>query len=184
MLGRGLVAEGRLLELEGRPADAAGAYLTAVRLGSAVSHGGLVTDTLIGTKIEATGIVGLEKLVATLDARACRQAVAVIESCDAQREPMNTVLARDRAWLRRLSGPIKWPIARVMYFRSLKQGDRNAVAMVNARQIRERVLLFRLAARAYELEEGQRPKTIADLVPAYLKTIPQDPCTGKNVAYP
>ena len=38
-----------------------------------------------------------------------------------------------------------------------------------------------LAARAYELEEGERPKSIADLVPAYLKAVPQDPLTGTNM---
>jgi len=184
MLGRALVAEGRLLELEGRPVDAAGAYLTAVRLGSAVSHGGLVTDRLMGTKIEVTGIAGLEKVVATLDARACRQSVAVIESCDAQREPMTTVLAREKAWLRRLSGPIKWTIARVMYFRILRQGDRNAVAMVNARQFREGVLVIKLVSRAYELETGRPPKNLADLVPTYLKAIPRNPSTGTNMSYP
>jgi hypothetical protein len=45
------------------------------------------------------------------------------------------------------------------------------------------LLLVQLAARAYELENGKRPKSLADLVPAYLKTIPQDPGTGTNIAY-
>jgi hypothetical protein len=45
-------------------------------------------------------------------------------------------------------------------------------------------LLIQLAARAYELEKGERPKRLTDLVPAYLNTIPQDPLTGTNVAYP
>jgi hypothetical protein len=33
------------------------------------------------------------------------------------------------------------------------------------------------------LEKGERPKRLADLVPVYLKTIPQDPGTGTNMAY-
>ena len=56
--------------------------------------------------------------------------------------------------------------------------------MVNARQIRERVLLIKLASRAYELETGRPPKNPADLVPTYLKAIPRNPSTGTNMSYP
>jgi len=43
-----------------------------------------------------------------------------------------------------------------------------------------RQLLIDLAARAYELDKGQSPANVADLVPDYLKAIPQDPFTGTN----
>jgi hypothetical protein len=45
------------------------------------------------------------------------------------------------------------------------------------------VLMTDLAARAYELDHGAPPKEIADLVPAYLKTIPLDPTTGTNLVF-
>jgi hypothetical protein len=45
-------------------------------------------------------------------------------------------------------------------------------------------LLIQLASRAYELETGKPAKNLADLVPAYLKAIPQNPTTGTNMAYP
>jgi hypothetical protein len=35
--------------------------------------------------------------------------------------------------------------------------------------------LVDLAERAYELEHGALPKNIRDLVPDYLKAVPQDP---------
>jgi hypothetical protein len=69
-------------------------------------------------------------------------------------------------------------------FKSTRQSEQRAVAKVNTLQTRERVLLIQLASRAYELEKGERPKGLADLVPAYLKTIPQDPLTRTNVAFP
>ncbi len=40
-----------------------------------------------------------------------------------------------------------------------------------------------IAARAYELEKKQPPASIADLVPDYLKAVPQDPLTGTNMVY-
>ena len=39
------------------------------------------------------------------------------------------------------------------------------------------------AARAYELEKGKAPASVADLAPAYLKAIPQDPVTKTNLTY-
>jgi hypothetical protein len=182
-LAQGLAAEGRLMELEGRPNDAADSYLTAIRLGVATSKGGLLIDSLVGIAIEAIGTSYLEKLALTLNAKQCRQAAAVLETCEAGREPMPTVLARERTWSRRAYG-FKWQIARLVMFKSLRQTEQRAVAKVNTLQTRERVLLIQLASRAYELEKGERPKGLADLVPAYLKTIPQDPLTRTNVAFP
>lgn len=39
------------------------------------------------------------------------------------------------------------------------------------------------AAHAYELEHQQKAGSLTDLVPAYLKTIPQDPLTGTNMVF-
>lgn len=38
-----------------------------------------------------------------------------------------------------------------------------------------------MAARAYELENGKSPIQPANLVPAYLKTIPKDPVTSTDM---
>jgi hypothetical protein len=40
------------------------------------------------------------------------------------------------------------------------------------------------AARAYELEKKQPPKALGDLTPDYLKAIPKDPRTGKDMTWP
>jgi hypothetical protein len=33
------------------------------------------------------------------------------------------------------------------------------------------------------LDKGHRPANLADLVPDYLKAVPQDPFTGTNMVY-
>jgi hypothetical protein len=182
-LAHSLVAEGRLMELEGRPTDAADSYLTVIRLGVATGKGGLLIDSLVSIAIEAIGTARLEKLALTLNANQCRQAAAVLESCEAGREPMPTIVARERAWSRRVHG-FKWQIARLVMFKSLRQTEQGVAAKVTSFQTRERVLLIRLASRAYELETGRPAKSVADLVPTYLKVIPQNPITGTNMAYP
>jgi hypothetical protein len=113
----------------------------------------------------------------------CRAAAAVLESCEAQREPPEAIWARERPWARRTFG-LKGLIVRLVQFRSLKQSGQRATAKLTAQQTRVRHLLIELAARAYELEKGERPKRLADLVPAYLKSIPQDPVTKTNMTYP
>jgi hypothetical protein len=183
-LAQGLAAEGRLMELEGRPNDAAGSYLTVIRLGVVTSKGGLLIDSLVGIAIEAIGTSYLEKLPRTLDARQCRQAAAVLESCEAGREPASAILAREREWSRRAFRGLRWQIVRLVMFKSTRQSEQRAVAKLNTLYTREQALLIQLASRAYELEKGERPKGLADLVPAYLKTIPQDPVTRTNIAYP
>ena len=147
-LARALEAEGRLAKLENRPADAAAAYLTVIRLGSAIRQGGTILDSLVGIAVEAIGTAPMEKLAPGLDAKQCREIAAALE------------------------------------FRSLKQTEQGVTAKLTAQQTRARRLLIELAARAYELEKGERPKNLTNLVPAYLKTIPQDPLTGTNMAYP
>jgi hypothetical protein len=183
LLAHALAAEGRLAELESRPTDAVEAYLTAIRLGHAMCQGGLVIDSLVGLAIEANGVVRMEKLALTLDAKQYRQAAAVLETCQNQCESLDTVLARERKWARRAYG-IKGQIIRLLQYRSMRQVEQGAASKVQAMQARERRLLIDLAARAYELEKNERPKRLADLVPAYLKAIPQDPLTGTNMAYP
>jgi hypothetical protein len=181
-LAQAMTAEGRLAEMENRPADAAAAYLAVMRLGVASSHGGLIINSLVSIAIDTIGAARMEKLAPTLDAKQCREAAAALESCEAQREPTDTIMRQESAWARRVYG-LKGQIARLIRYKSLKQSEGKWVAKAKAQQTRTRSLLIQLAARAYELEKGQRPKSLADLVPVYLKTIPQNPLTGTNMAY-
>lgn len=181
-LARALAATGSIAELENRPGDAAEAYLTVIQLGGAVSRGGLLIDSLVGIAVESVGMRPLQKLGPTLDATQCRTTAAALEACENQREPMDTVRARERAWASRTYG-LSGRIARLFAFRSLTRTEQGVTAKVQAQAKQARSLLIKLAARAYELEKGEGPKTIADLVPVYLKAIPLDPQTETNMAY-
>src|SRR5689334_4036344 len=56
-LARLLSAEGRLAEMEDRPADSARSYLDAIRLGNEMSRGGLMMNRLVGIACEGVGSV-------------------------------------------------------------------------------------------------------------------------------
>jgi hypothetical protein len=182
-LAQSVTAEGRLAELGNRPADAAEAYLTVIRLGYAIGQGGLLIDSLVGVAVEAIGTASMERLAPRLGAKQCREAAAALESCQEQREPAETILARERLWVRKAYG-LKGQIARLLNFKSLRMSEQRMASKLTTQQTREQVLLIQLASRAYELEKGERPKTLAQLVPTYLKAIPQNLTTGTNMAYP
>jgi hypothetical protein len=181
-LGQAFVAEGREAALEHRPNDAARSYLDAVRLGQQAPRGGIMIHSLVGLAVEALGVARLEVLVQALDAQQCHTLATELESLEARRETAATVLARESQWARRTGG-FRGQLALLLTFKSQRQMKQRFESRLKAQQLRTERLLVALAARAYELEKGQRPKALAELVPAYLKAIPQDPVTGTNLSY-
>jgi len=173
----------RLAEMENRPSDAARSYLEAIRLSHESTRGGVVIDSMVDSAIEAIGLGCLEKLGPKLNAQQCREVAAALETIDAKRESAEVVLQQERAWARRTYG-LKGQIARLISFKSIRRSEQKQAARINKQQTQMRLLLVNLAARAFELETGARPKTFADLVPAYLKTAPQALLIGTNIFSP
>jgi len=182
-LAQAFVAEGRLAEMENRPGDAAKSYLDAVRLGNRSARGGILIDQLVGTAIEAMGTACLQKLVDQLDAKSCREAAATLETLDAQRQTWNEVMQQESAWSRRAYPGIKYRWSELVMSSSLKKALQGGERKFKKQQLMTRQLLVDLAARAYELENGRRPTSLTDLVPDYLKAVPQDPVSGTNLVY-
>lgn len=46
-----------------------------------------------------------------------------------------------------------------------------------------RIMVVRLAVRAYTLKEGKTPRNLATLVPRYLPTVPEDPYAATSLSY-
>ncbi|MGD0208361.1 MAG: hypothetical protein ABSC89_12215 [Verrucomicrobiota bacterium] len=182
-LAQAFVAEGRLADMENRPDDAVKSYLDAIRLGNKSAHGGVLIDQLVGTAIEAMGASHLQKLVDQLDAKTCRETTATLETLDAQRQTWNEVMQQESAWSRRAYPGIKYRWSELVMSSSLKKALQGGERKFKKQQLMTRQLLVDLAARAYELENGRRPTSLTDLVPDYLKAVPQDPVSGTNLVY-
>jgi hypothetical protein len=180
-LARALVAEGKLAELENRPGDAARIYLDTVRFAHESVRGGLHIDELLGLACEALGIAQLETLSTTLDAKQCREVLPTLEMIDANREPFAEVMKQEKTWGHRAfgwRGRIQLLVLRTFRRDLLTPSLQKSEAKFQGADTRRRRLLINLASRAYELEKGKRPATIAELAPDYLKAIPPDPVTG------
>jgi hypothetical protein len=177
-------SEGKVAEMENRPNDAVRSYLDAIHLGNESARGGILIDQLVGTAIEAVGTSCLQKIVNQLDAKTCRETTTALEVLDTQRQTWNDVIQQENAWSRRTFMGLRYRLLLLYSGRSLKQDQEKAQQHFINQQAKTRQLILALAARAYELDKGHPPANAADLVPEYLKAVPQDPVTGTNMVYP
>jgi hypothetical protein len=179
-LGEAFAAEGRLAELENRPGAAADSYVDLMRLGAATGHGGILIDAMVGCAIESIGSTGLQKFVNQSDAKTCRETAAALETLDAVRPSWPDVLQQEDNWIRRTFGA-RSVLVEFVYHRQMKRNGPKAQRVFQAEQLKARRLMIDFASRAYELDKGHPPVSAADLVPEYLKAVPKNPSTGKNL---
>ena len=182
-LAQAFLAEGRLAEMEKRPCDAAKSYLDAARLGVECRRGGTLIDLLVGIACEAMGTSQLQMLVPKLDAKCSREVAQELETLDAQKQTWQQSVQQESYWSHRTFPGPQYRLMELFSWRSRSAARTRVEQRFNAQQLKTRKLLIDLAARAYELEKGYRPAQIEDLVPGYLKAIPQDPTAGTNLTY-
>jgi hypothetical protein len=183
-LARAFIAEGRLAEMENRPADAAKSYLDTIHLANEAARGGLFIDALVGIAIEQIGREHMQKLVPHLDAGDCRETAASLAALDSQAQSWDELMQQESAWSHRTFFGWRNELARLEERMTLKAAFAGSRQKFNAQEQKTRQLTIALAARAYDLDKGHPPATVADLVPEYLKTVPQDPVTGTNIVSP
>ena len=175
-----LAAEGKSAELAGRTNEAARIYLEGIRFGQKSSQGGVVISRLVGISCEAISMGRLEPLGNQLDGQACHEIAQALEAIDATEEPVEETLNQEKLWSRKVFG-LRGQITALVMYKSIRESKNKFVRRVQASTLRRRQLILTLAARAYELEKGKRAQSAADLVPGYLKAVPQDPVTGTNL---
>lgn len=78
---------------------------------------------------------------------------------------------------------IQHRLASLILFRTTRAIEAKGEQKFKTDQMNTRKLMIHLAARAYSLENGHPPPSIAALAPNYLRTIPLDPFTGTNMSY-
>jgi DNA-binding transcriptional regulator YbjK len=152
-------------------------------MGNESAHGGVVLDELAGIAMESLGVKQLQKLADQLDAKTCRETAATLETLDSQRQTWDEVMQQERDWSRRAFPGIRYELVRLVERNSMQKIDQLAEQKFENQQTKTRQLIINLAARGYDLDKGHRPASVANLVPDYLKAIPQDPITGTNMVY-
>lgn len=180
-----LKAEGALAERENRPSDAVQSYLDAMRLGQQAVRGGLLIDQLVGLACQAIGLPPLMNLRTNLSAQDWRGVIRALETIEAEQEPLPSMLARERAWGRRLLGLKYLPYRLAARFTSdpLKQPFEKFRLKHQNFSTRRRLLLAEAAVRCFWLENHRYPDSLRELVPGLLRAAPADPYTETSLIY-
>ena len=167
--------------IEGRTNDAASLAVDCIRYGNESVRGGVIIDHLVGIAIKAIGLSSLKSAAGGMDWECAHQALSGLETVQARAETAGEVFERERQWARRgRFGPAPVPLQIMQPFlnRKLQDRVRQSLIKIEADLLRMRI---QLAARAYELEQGKPPASASELVPTYLKAVPKDPTTGKEM---
>jgi hypothetical protein len=174
-----LMAEARLAELEHRTNDALRIDLDAERFSHEAARGGVMIDSLSAMACENTSLGALSRLSRELNAVQLREAAGALSDIDASSDTAQEVLDQEKAFSHKFG--MMQRLAGFLSSAQQKASIRNFLTKFHGAEKNRRRLILTLASRAYSLEHGGAPNSTSDIVPAYLKSIPQDPLTGTNM---
>jgi hypothetical protein len=178
-----LAAEGRLREMENRPAEAAQSYVDALRYGNEVSRGGFLINRLLGITCEAIGYAPLAKLAPKLNPDEACALLRDLDKLDVGRVTWAEVQQSERRFMRYQRGKHFNPIMWVMGWWQIRQAMQRAETKTKTVVARERLLAVELALRCYQSAHGHPPARLDELTTNYLSHMPQDPFSGQPLVY-
>jgi len=142
----------------------------------------VIIQRLVGVACETIALRELSQLSDKLDAKQCAEIARKLEQIDGADEPVAETIRNEDVFNRKTESFQQKLVALAMREQLRAEREKATKKCESAISNRRRVMLT-FAARAYELDHGKRAASVADLVPGYLKTIPQDPATGTNMLY-
>jgi len=117
----------------------------------------------------------------SLDALTCRDLTKRLQEMERRQESLAEIMRNEEVWVR-LTIPVWQRFAATLPFASLtKRAQKNFVTECNQSELPFKRLVVDLAVRAYELDHGQHPKSLNQLVPDYLNAVSVDPVTGMKL---
>jgi hypothetical protein len=178
-----LRAAGALAERENRFDDAAKIYGDLIEYGCASGKDGVFIDKLVSRACEIMGMTGMTNVISKLaDPIFLHKTIRKLEKLNAERESLEQMIASEKKWNRHQGLQIRDRIETFFsgQSRRIEKGFRKQMVEL---QLQSSQLTLLLAARLFELETGRPAKAFSDVVPKYLKSVPVDPSTGKEIPF-
>ena len=182
-LARLLQSAGDKSAQAGKHDEAAAYALANIRMGLVLQRGGLQIHFLVGNAIEGVGQSSLGKIRDKLSAAERQRLIGELQRVDHQREPVSQIEQRDSIFDDRT---LRWRhrLEMVVLARSPPAGVETTYANFQRRSVTySRLMMADLAVRAFVAEKGRFPKSLEELVPKYLATVPEDPFSGQPLRY-
>ena len=169
-------AASRLALLESRTNDAAILALDCTRFGVELARGGVGIDGMTGLAIRGIGLARLKEALPGSDTNTVRVIITTLDDIVARQESSDEIYNREAQWFG-YAGLISELVARSGR-KKLGVGieEKNATGLNLLQHTK-----LRAAAHAYELDHAKPPATASNLVPQYLKSVPLDATTGKEL---
>lgn len=175
------LAASKLALIEGRTNEAAILAIDCIRYGNETTRGGVLIDGLVGFAIKSIGLASLKSATDGMDLENSRKALSALDEIANRSESSNDIMKRERQWARRGKfGPAGIISQLVQPFLNRKALEKSRQRFIKIETDIQRMQI-QVAAHAYELEHGQAPAAARDLIPQYLKAVPLDPETGKEL---
>lgn len=181
-LGYLLCLEGKAAEMHGRTNDAVVGYLDSIKFCESFAKGGVIMDKLVGIVVEREPRQRMKSLARDLDGEQCRKIVPKLAAVSDDEEPVEEYLRQEKAFVR--ASDWRGRLQALLDYKQNREIKRKFIGKFQTNRLERIQLTISFAERAYELDKGKKPQNLADLVPFYLKSIPIDPFTGTNIAYP
>ncbi len=180
-LAQAFMAESRLALETGQTNHAALSCLDCIRLGQECSRSSPLIDSLVGIAVQNLGVWGLEPLVQGTDAATAKKVASGLEECIAKMETVEEVLRNERRWVWSGRFGASAPIHHLLGWKDRQKFAASMKAKVTQSTTRMQQTAVAFAAHAYELEKGRPPSSARNLAPDYLKAVPKDPTTGREL---
>lgn len=171
----------KLAVTSGHTNEAALLGLDCIRFGHASARGGVLIDGMLALGIQAIGRTRLAEALPGVDVDTSRKLVAGLEDVATRYEQPDDIWKREAQWAQRgRFGQMNFIAAIVRPFMQRdmqkKANQKLAKGFSELQQTK-----LHAAAHAYELDHGKPPAAAHDLVPQYLKSVPLDPATAKEL---
>ncbi len=175
-----LAAEGRLAEMENRPADAARSYLDCIRLGNEQSRGGPLINRLVGMACEAIGYQPILNVLPKLKEMQLRELTRGLEEARRTSVPLDEVWRAERSYVVQFT---RNPFASLIAYPQIIPAKLKTQQKDAAIQSKLTLLSVELALRCHQAKHGKPPQQLKELSPEFLKDFPPDPFNGKPLVY-
>ena len=164
--------------LDGSTNNSARCLVDVILLGQALARGGLLSDGVNALAVETIGTASLRAQVPLQAADFCRGAAQELERAEARREAPERIVQTEKAWSAASFGLVS-RVGGLLLRKAEVQRHEQFTERYQQTVRRTRRLILVLAARAVELETGQRVTVPSDLVPGVLKSVPLDPAKNR-----
>lgn len=185
-LSRLVMAEAQIAEADGRITDASRSCRDVLALGRAIMQGSMSAGAMYGWVIQHNGMDQLRRLRAKLSAEDCRAIIRDLEAIDRRPIPLKDVADRRETWYVGANSPFSRAASRMSGLERKGRAEELAIAKKHFDLVdrSRRFLLVELAIHAHHRDLGTWPRSIEELVPNYLASVPIDPSSGKPLNYP